>query len=165
MTTRIGIIGIGGFAAHYHLPHLLARDNVSIAGICDTDATRLKKVDPRLTDVPSFTDYRPLLDLGLDALLISSPNIYHFEQCQAALEHDLHLLVDKPLTMTSDEAAVLIALARTRQRILMTAYTRHFMASAKTPTTVHRYTAASCTRAPYTSPISSPGLPENRSSA
>jgi len=131
MTTRIGIIGIGGFAAHYHLPHLLARDNVSIAGICDTDATRLKKVDPRLTDVPSFTDYRPLLDLGLDALLISSPNIYHFEQCQAALEHDLHLLVDKPLTMTSDEAAVLIALARTRQRILMTAYTRHFMASAR----------------------------------
>jgi predicted dehydrogenase len=72
MTTRIGIIGIGGFAAHYHLPHLLARDNVSIAGICDTDATRLKKVDPRLTDIPSFTDYRPLLDLGLDALLISS---------------------------------------------------------------------------------------------
>jgi hypothetical protein len=88
--------------------------------------------------------------------------------------------------MTSDEAAVLIALARTRQRILMTAYTRHFMASAraskttsppvrspkpsppysaKTSTTVHRYTAASCTRAPYTSPISSPGLPENRSSA
>ena len=131
MTTRIGIIGIGGFAAHYHLPHLLARNDVSIAGVCDTNAACLEKVDPRLTDIPSFTDYRHLLELGLDALLVSSPNIYHFEQCHAALERGLHLLVDKPLTMTSDEATSLIALARTRQRVLMTAYTRHFMTSAR----------------------------------
>ena len=131
MTTRIGIIGIGGFALHYHLPHLLARNDVSIAGVCDTNAACLEKVAPRLTDIPSFTDYRHLLELGLDALLVSSPNIYHFEQCHAALERGLHLLVDKPLTMTSDEATSLIALARTRQRVLMTAYTRHFMASAR----------------------------------
>jgi len=131
MTTRIGIIGIGGFALHYHLPHLLARNDVSIAGVCDTNAACLEKMAPRLTDIPSFTDYRHLLELGLDALLVSSPNIYHFEQCHAALERGLHLLVDKPLTMTSDEATSLIVLARTRQRVLMTAYTRHFMASAR----------------------------------
>ncbi len=41
MTTRIGIIGIGGFAAHYHLPHLLARDDVRIAGICEKKWTRV----------------------------------------------------------------------------------------------------------------------------
>ena len=131
MTTRIGIIGAGGFAAHYHLPRLLARDDVRIAGICDTDAARMEKADPRLAGAPRFTDYRPLLDLDLDAVLVSSPNIYHFEQCQDALAHDLHLLVDKPLTMTSAEARTLIELASARQRILMTAYTRHFMASAR----------------------------------
>jgi len=129
---RIGIIGIGGFAGHYHLPRLLARDDVSITGVCDADATRLSKAVAQLSDTAHFTDYRPLLDLDLDALLVSSPNCYHFAQCQAALDRGLHLLVDKPLTMTADEAAALIALARARQRILMTAYTRHFMASART---------------------------------
>ena len=139
---RLGLIGTGGFSANYHIPHLLDRDDVEIIAVCDTSAENLASRDERLRNCAEFTDYRPLLDLELDAVVVSTPNIYHFEQCQAALKRDLHLLVDKPLTMTSSEAAALVELSHARQRILMTAYTRHFMASART---VQNHLAAGAT--------------------
>ena len=139
---RLGLIGIGGFSANYHIPHLLDRDDVEIAAVCDTSPETLDSRDERLRDCAEFADYRPLLDLDLDAVVVSSPNIYHYDQCQAALERDLHLLVDKPLTMTSAEAAALVELSHSRQRVLMTAYTRHFMASARH---VRQYLASGAT--------------------
>ena len=119
MQTRIGVIGVGGFCANYHLPHLLSRTDVEITAVCDEDAERLQALDDRLADAARFTDYRPLLDLDLDAILISTPNIYHFDQCQAALARNLHVLVDKPLTMTSQDSAALVESSHARDRILL----------------------------------------------
>ena len=123
---RIGLIGLGGFCANYHLSRLRERGDVEIAAICDPDPARRQAID-----APGFVDYRPLLELELDCTLVNSPNIFHFEQCRTAIELGLHVLVDKPLTMTADEASALVELSRAKKRILMTAYTRHFMASAQ----------------------------------
>ena len=131
MKARIGVIGIGGFCTHYHLPHLVARRDVDIVALCDSSAERLHALRGELAFIPQYTDYRRLLDIELDALLISTPNIYHFEQCRDALMQGVHVLVDKPMVMTTVEAEALVRLSRSAGRILMTAYTRHFMASAR----------------------------------
>ncbi len=131
MNTQIGVIGIGGFCAHYHLPHLLARNDVDIVALCDNSAERLRALRGDLVSIPQYTDYRRLLEIKLDALLISTPNVCHFEQCRDALMLGIHVLVDKPMVMTTVEAEALVRLSRASGRILMTAYTRHFMASAR----------------------------------
>ena len=131
MKVRIGVVGVGGFCAHYHLPHLLARGDVDIVAICDSSAERLHALRGDLMSIPQFTDYRQLLEVELDALLVSTPNVYHFEQCRDGLMLGLDVLVDKPMVMTTVEAEALVELSRSSGRILMTAYTRHFMASAR----------------------------------
>ncbi|NKB65922.1 MAG: hypothetical protein GKR89_02565 [Candidatus Latescibacteria bacterium] len=131
-TLRLGLIGVGGFSANYHIPRLLRRGDVEIAAICDPAAKPLAALQERLPGCAAFADYRQLVQVdGLDAVFVSSPNIYHFDQCRLALEKGLHLLVDKPLTMTAEQAANLVELAGAKDRVLMTAYTRHFMNSAR----------------------------------
>ena len=79
-----------------------------------------------------FTDYRELIGLGrVDGVIVSTPNACHFEQCRFALENGVHVLVDKPLTITAAEASELVHLSRERELVLMTAFTRHFMGSTE----------------------------------
>ena len=120
--TRIGLIGYGywgpNLARNFHqLPqaHLVA--------ISDIDAKRLEE-PARLYHARTYTDYRELLaDPTLDAVAISTPARTHFEIALAALEHGKHVLVEKPLAMSSDEARQLIALAESKNRLLMTGHT------------------------------------------
>ena len=120
--TRIGLIGYGywgpNLARNFHqLPqaHLVA--------ISDIDAKRLEE-PARLYHARTYTDYRELLaDPTLDAVAISTPARTHFEIALAALEHGKHVLVEKPLAMSSDEARQLIALADRKQRVLMAGHT------------------------------------------
>ena len=120
--TRIGLIGYGywgpNLARNFHqLPqaHLVA--------ISDIDAKRLEE-PARLYHARTYTDYRDLLaDPTLDAIAISTPARTHFEIALAALEHGKHVLVEKPLAMSSDEARQLIALADRKQRVLMAGHT------------------------------------------
>ena len=51
---RLGLIGIGGFSANYHIPHLLDRDDVEIAAVCDTSPETLDSRDERLRDCAEF---------------------------------------------------------------------------------------------------------------
>ena len=92
MKARIGVIGIGGFCTHYHLPHLVARRDVDIVALCDSSAERLHALRGDIAFIPQYTDYRRLLDIELDALLISTPNIYHFEQGRDAPMKGVHVL-------------------------------------------------------------------------
>ncbi|MBI4786367.1 MAG: Gfo/Idh/MocA family oxidoreductase [Chloroflexi bacterium] len=120
--TRVGLIGYGywgpNLARNFHqLPQ------ANLVAIADLDAKRLEE-PARLYHARTYTDYRELLaDLTLDAIAISTPARTHFEIASAALEHGKHVLVEKPLAVSSDEARQLIALAERKGRVLMTGHT------------------------------------------
>ena len=77
-------------------------------------------------------DYRDLLDPDLvDGVVVSTPNQYHYEQCKLALERRIPVLVDKPTTVTVAHAKELTALSQSQECLLMTAFTRRFMASTE----------------------------------
>ena len=62
-----------------------------------------------------YEDWRRMLDEApLDAVLIATPNNLHYEQAKAALEHNLHVLLEKPMTIRSEQAHELVALAKAR---------------------------------------------------
>src|SRR5439155_20741914 len=57
----------------------------------------------------------------LDAVVVASPHGLHHEHVRAALERGVHVLVEKPLAVTTEQAADLVALARERKLLLSTA--------------------------------------------
>ena len=130
--TRIGLIGLGSFNSNYHQRRLLEREDAAVTAICDISDSNLQRTAERFPDSTTFTDYRELLDSDLvDGIIVSTPNQYHFEQCKAAIERDIPVLVDKPITVTVSDAEQLVALSKSRGVILQTAFTRHFMASTE----------------------------------
>ncbi len=120
--TRIGLIGYGywgpNLARNFH-----ALANAHLVAVADADAKRLDE-PARLYHARTYSDYRELLaDPTLDAVAISTPARTHFDIARDALNQDKHVLVEKPLAMSSSEARELIALAERKQRALMVGHT------------------------------------------
>ena len=130
--TRIGLVGLGSFCNNYHIPNLLNRQNVDVTAICDVSQETLDARVEGLADSQAFTEFEALLDADLiDGLIVSTSNAAHFPVCKAALERDIPTLVDKPITITVEDAAELVALSKVRNVTLMTAFTRHYMPSTE----------------------------------
>jgi predicted dehydrogenase len=79
--------------------------------------------------VAYYPGFRQMLrENALDAVFISSPHSMHYEQARLALERGLHVLVEKPLTISSRHTRALIALAGKQKRFLMVSYQRNYYA-------------------------------------
>lgn len=72
-----------------------------------------------------------LADSGIDAVVLTVPNHLHRDVAVQALQAGKHVLVEKPLATTVDEADAMIAAASQAQRVLMTAQCRRFFAGAQ----------------------------------
>lgn len=97
---RVGAVGAGWWATSNHFPILAARDDVELVGVCG--------IGPELTDVRdqfgfgfATTDYDDLLAADLDAMVITTPHDLHYPQAVQAIDRGLHVLVEKPVTLTA----------------------------------------------------------------
>jgi predicted dehydrogenase len=120
---RIGAIGCG-----YWGPNLI-RNFVEISGarmiaISDLQQESIDRMMQRFPQIESCTqDYRDLFDMNLDAVVIATPPADHYSIARDCLEHGLHVLVEKPITLDSDDAAELVRVAKEHKRILMVGHT------------------------------------------
>ncbi|MBO7742614.1 Gfo/Idh/MocA family oxidoreductase [Paenibacillus sp. MWE-103] len=125
---RMGIIGTGGIAG-WHARQLKELPEVTITALADTSAENRDRfiANQALEGVKTYTDYRELLDGGeVDAVVVCSPHTLHFEQASAALQKGLHVMLEKPMTCSSVEAAQLIQIAADSGKLLQVSYQRHF---------------------------------------
>ena len=120
---RVGIIGMGVYAAFAHIPQLKALEQVEITAISRRNPERLTMAQ-KAFDIPqSYTDWRKMLDqVSLDAVVVSTPHHLHYEPTIAALQQGLHVLVEKPMALTSREAWAMVKAAEAAQRVLMVGY-------------------------------------------
>lgn len=119
---RVGVVGCGYWGPNL-IRSLTQIPEVSVEVVCDRDAIALAGVKGRYPTVGSFTtDLSQVFEMGLDALVVATPPASHYEIAASALESGLDVLVEKPLTMTSEESLSLIALAERREQILMVAH-------------------------------------------
>ena len=119
---RIGFIGAGWWATSNHLPLLVARDDVELVGVCRPGRPELALVKERFGFQNATEDYRELLDLPLDGVVVASPHGLHYTHARAALERGLHVMVEKPMTLRANEAWDLVTLAKSQGRHLMVPY-------------------------------------------
>ena len=111
---RLGVVGAGWFASRRHLPDAQADSNVELVALCrrDADSRRTMAEKFGIESRFAFEDWREMLKgAELDAVLIATPNNLHFEQAKAALEAGLHVLLEKPMTIRTEHARELVALA------------------------------------------------------
>ena len=120
---RVAVIGYG-----YWGPNLVRNfaetPGCEVAGVCDLEPKRLALVRQRHPSLRTTTQCAELLgDPGIDAVAVATSVSTHFELAMSALRSGKHVLVEKPLAATSDEARRLIAEAERRHRVLMVDHT------------------------------------------
>lgn len=137
---RWGLVG-GGRGSEIGYAHraAAARDRLFtfVAGAMDVDPERCRDFGVNLGLAPSrcYPDYKTMFsaevrrDDGIQAVSIATPNATHYEIAKAALEANLHVICEKPVTFNVSEAEELKALAEEKNRMfaVMYGYTGHQM--------------------------------------
>lgn len=103
MTVRVGAVGAGWWATSNHFPLLAERDDVELVGVCGL-GDELEAVRDQFGFGMATRDYEALLDEGLDAVIITTPHDLHAPQAAAAIDRGMHVLVEKPVTLTAASA-------------------------------------------------------------
>ncbi len=120
---RAGVVG-AGHMGQYHILALAELWDVELVGICDTDAERAQQIAAQYGTraVATHQELAALVDIATVAV----PTERHFEVTRDLLEAGVHVLVEKPMTPTLEEAKELFRLARQRERVLHVGHVERF---------------------------------------
>ena len=124
----MAVIGTGHFGT-YHARKIAASDNAALVAVADIDPERAKAAGEAF-GVAAVSDYRELLG-KVAAACVTVPTQSHFEVARDCLNAGLHVLVEKPITDSLASADALIALARSRDRILQVGHLVRFSGVAE----------------------------------
>jgi predicted dehydrogenase len=124
---RIGVVGAGHFG-RFHALKIAASRRATPSGIFDLDPARAEAVARETRTRP--LSWEALLDAS-DAVVIAAPAEVHFALAGAALRAGKHVLVEKPIAATLDEADALGELAAERRLVLQVGHLLRFSAEHK----------------------------------
>ena len=133
---RCGVLGAGWWACEAHLPALRAHPRAEITAVQKRSHDAAEKVARDFGATRACTTVEEMLAPGdLDAVIISSTPNMHFAQAKASLEAGLHVLIEKPMTLTAAEAQELWDLAEHRNLQFLVScpwhYTPHTIEAAR----------------------------------
>lgn len=120
-TVRIGLVGCGEVCEHKHLPALRSVRGAVVVALADVDAARCERVGVRYGIPTRFPDAESLCRAGaVDVVGVLTPPGTHLPIVRLALETGHHVLVEKPLALSMDDADALVEAANSHARMTMT---------------------------------------------
>ena len=124
--TKIGLIGAGKMGIS-HLSILGAHPEVEVVGVSDTSKMVLD-VLKKYTKFSCYSDYNEMLKLAKpDAVFVAVPTKYHASMVKKILEDGIHVFVEKPLCLTTEDGKQLIELADEKNLINQVGYHNKFV--------------------------------------
>jgi predicted dehydrogenase len=125
---RVGVVGAGLIAQVAHLPLLRAReDDFALTGLAEPHEPTRRRVAARFGIPVATAAQRELLTATeLDAVLIASPNGAHADQVLEALDAGLHVLVEKPLCLSVEDAERIVAARDRAGRVVQVGYMKRY---------------------------------------
>lgn len=122
---KVGVVGAGGVGKRRAA--IVAEDaGATLAVVVDIDAERARAVADA-HDAEAATDWRAVVARpGLDVIIVSASNDLHAPIAIAAMEAGKHVLVEKPLARTPDEAQTIVAAAARTGRVCQTGFNHRF---------------------------------------
>lgn len=119
---RVGIIGSG-----YWGPNLIRNfveiPTADVVAVSDLSEDRLTFIGNRYPAIKVTKNYQDLFDMNLDAIVIATPPATHFDIASECLKRGLHVLCEKPLTLSSETSEQLCEIASKNDLILMVGHT------------------------------------------
>src|ERR1700704_1905487 len=123
MAVRIAAVGCGYWGPNV-IRNLEAVPGFELCCICDADPDRLRPIAARYPAARATTDVEDIFDdPSIDAVYLSTPVSTHYELVRRALNAQKHVLIEKPLATTVDQAEDLARLAAARGLTLMVGHT------------------------------------------
>jgi predicted dehydrogenase len=108
---RIGLVGYGFGGRTFHAPLIVSSPALDLVGVVTTSEARAAQLGADLPGVPAVRSLAELVDLGAEAVVISTATGSHTEVAAEAIALGLHLVVDKPLGVDAASAASTVAAA------------------------------------------------------
>jgi|YelNatPaOPRAMG01_1025707.scaffolds.fasta_scaffold11383_6 virulence factor len=120
---RVGVIGLGRMGQQ-HVRVYSAIRRAQLVGVCDVNPEVGNHIAQRY-DIPYFTDLDELL-ARVEAVSVVTPTPYHFEIAKRCLERGVHVLVEKPIAQTVEEAERLVELAERSGLVMQVGHIERF---------------------------------------
>ncbi len=123
---KTAVIGVG-YLGKFHAEKYANLPNSELVAVVDADENTAQTIGNKL-GVEALTDYRPLLG-KVDAVSIAAPTTLHHQIAKDFLENGSHVLIEKPITVTLEEADELIELAKANNRLIQVGFLERFNAA------------------------------------
>lgn len=120
---RTAVIGVG-YLGKFHAQKFAETSGSKLVAVVDVDAEARDRAAREL-GVEALADYRKLIG-AVDAVSVVVPTPAHFQVAEAFLEGGAHVLVEKPITETVEQAARLVDIARQRNLVLQVGHLERF---------------------------------------
>jgi predicted dehydrogenase len=119
----VGVVGVGSLGFH-HARILREAPGAALVGFHDTDTERAAQVGAEL-GVPAFSSLEELLS-RVEAAVVAVPTTDHAAVALSALERGVHLLIEKPIAPSLEEADRIVALAARKGVVVATGHVERF---------------------------------------
>lgn len=127
MPVRYGIIGCGAIAQRRHIPECVANPESKLVALADPMAERVAELSAKY-GAKGYTDYKEMLkDPNVDAVVVAGPNSLHAQQSIEALQAGKHVLCEKPMATTREDAKAMIDAAKKAGKFLMIGLNQRLM--------------------------------------
>ena len=123
---RTAVIGVG-YLGRFHAQKYAVLPDAKLVAVVDASAENREKVAAE-TGCRAVADYRDILD-EVDAVSIATPTPLHYPIAKECLERGIHVLVEKPITTTLEEARSLVGTAARVGRVLQVGHLERFNAA------------------------------------
>lgn len=120
---RCGVIGVG-YLGRFHAQKYQLLDNAELVGVCDLNSEHCEAVSQEL-NVPAFSNYRDMFG-QVDAVSIAATTKAHYSIAKDCLLQGIHVLIEKPITETVEQAEELIAIAAAKNVKLQVGHMERF---------------------------------------
>jgi predicted dehydrogenase len=122
---KCAVIGVGYLGRFHAQKYAAMADKVDLVAVCDVHAAQAQDVAQELGGIAWFDDYTKLLGL-VDAVSIATITQEHYRVAKFFLKHGVHVLLEKPITETLEQAEELISLAKQNKLILQVGHIENF---------------------------------------
>ncbi|MEM1013370.1 MAG: Gfo/Idh/MocA family oxidoreductase [Planctomycetota bacterium] len=120
-------MGAGAINQRRHLPEIHKHANSKLVALCDPNEARAKEIAAHY-DIPYFTDHKEMLaKVDSDAAVVGTPNALHAPQTIDAHNAGRHVLVEKPMATTREDAKAMIAARDKSGKFLMIGMNQRLM--------------------------------------
>jgi predicted dehydrogenase len=120
---RVGVVGVGHLG-RFHAEKYKMIEQAELVGVCDISKRRAETVAGKL-GVTAFHDYRELLPM-VEAVSVVVPTQDHYAVARSFMEAGVHVLLEKPVTRTLEEADALIELAHEKNLVFQVGHLERF---------------------------------------